>query len=96
MTTIEKTVEIDLYDIKSELDWDDVEGILDDWDIEEIEEYLNERKKKIDFNSKTPYVLKGAKKTLIDLCACRCRRNLQEDKEEVKNAVLEIIDEVFD
>lgn len=96
MITIEKTVRVDLYDIKSDLDWENIEEILDDQEIEDIEVYLNERKEKIGLTGGKPYSNRYTKETLIDLCACRCRRNLQEDKEEVKNAILEIIDEVFD
>jgi hypothetical protein len=87
----------------------DVEDVLDDLDIEEIEEYLAERKKFAKLAEKP--VLQGEsgtrpvklvdydkieeKETLINLCLGKARRNLQNDKEEVKRVINEIIDSVF-
>lgn len=87
----------------------DVEDVLDDLDIEEIEEYLAERKKSVELAEKSIYQGEPGtrpvklvdydkmeeKETLINLCLGKARRNLQSDKEEVKRVINEIIDSVF-
>ncbi len=70
----------------------DIEEILDGLDIDEIEDYLDERcGEAVRRGRHAP----SAKQLLVDLCVGRCRRNLQTDKEEVKQAILSLIDEVF-
>lgn len=95
--TIDHTVQID------------VEDVLDDLEIEEIEEYLAERKKCAELSERrtlqdesgtkpvklVDYDKMEEKETLINLCLGKARRNLQSDKEEVKRVINEIIDSVF-
>ncbi len=83
---IDKTVQVDVQI--------DIEDVLDDLDTDDIEEYLAERYKE-ERKSDKNVDDEDIKGTLIDLCVGRCRRNFEEDKEEVKATILKLIDEVF-
>ncbi len=69
----------------------DIEDVLDEVSTEELEEYLAERKAE----EKNGYSDDGARNTIIGLCMGKVRRNMENDKEEVKAAINEIIDELF-
>lgn len=65
----------------------DIEEVLDEVNMEDLEEYLAERR--------GARVERYAKATIIELCLNRMRRNMEGDKEEVRSAINELIDELF-
>jgi|UniRef100_UPI003FF0C05E hypothetical protein len=86
MATIYKDVEV-------KIDTDEIwEEVLDDLSTEEIEEYLEERRK-----NKTPVVctLEDAESGLLDIAQLRLSPNLLCCKDSVKRTINEIMDELW-
>lgn len=65
----------------------DIEEVLDEVSMEDLEEYLAKRR--------GARVGRYAKAAVIALCQDKVRRNLENDKEEVRSAINELIDELF-
>lgn len=68
-----------------------IEDVLDEVSTEDLEEYLAGRRDE----KGTECYEDGARNVIIALCKGRMRRNLENDREEVKAAICEIIDELF-
>lgn len=89
MATIYKDVEV-------KIDTDEIwEEVLDELSTEEIEEYLEERRK--NKTPKTPVVstLEDAESGLLDIAQLRLSPNLLCCKDSVKRTINEIMDELW-
>lgn len=89
MATIYKDVEV-------RIDTDEIwEEVLDELSTEEIEEYLEERRK--NKNPKTPVVctLEDAESGLLNIAQLRISPNLLCCKDSVKRTINEIMDELW-
>lgn len=90
MPTIYKDVEV-------EINTDDIwEEVLDELSTEEIEEYLEERRK--DKTPRTPVIcctFEEAEQGLLDIATLRLSPNLLCCKDSVKRTINEIMDELW-
>ena len=87
MATIYKDVEVEVK-INTEEIWEEV---LDNLSTEEIEEYLQKRRK-----NKTPALsIKEAERDLLDIATLRLSPNLLCCKDSVKKTINEIMDELW-
>ncbi len=69
----------------------DAEDVLDEVSTEDLVKYLAERR----YVKVKRFTDDGARDTIIALCLGKVRRNMEDNKEEVKAAIIEIIDELF-
>lgn len=89
MPTIYRAVEV-------EIDTDDIwEEVLDELSTEEIEEYLEERRKTK--TPKTPVIctIEDAEQGLLDIATLRLSPNVLCCKDSVKRTINEIMDELW-
>lgn len=81
-------------DVEVEINTDDIwKEVLDELSTEEIEEYLEERRK-----NKTPVIcisFEEAEQGLLDIAQLRLSPNLLCCKDSVKKAINEIMDELW-
>lgn len=68
----------------------DIEDVLDEVSTEDLEAYLDKRKGKEDKRTGD-----DAKDTILELCMGKVRRNMENDKEEVRSAINKVIDELY-
>lgn len=83
-------------DVEVKIDTDDIwEEVLDELSTEEIEEYLEERRK--NKTPKTPVIctFEDAESSLLDIAQLRLSPNLLCCKDSVKKAINEIMDELW-
>lgn len=83
-------------DVEVEIDTDDIwEKVLDELSTEEIEEYLEERRK--NKTPKTPVIctFEDAESSLLDIAQLRLSPNLLCCKDSVKRTINEIMDELW-
>lgn len=83
-------------DVEVEIDTDEIwEEVLDELSTEEIEEYLEERRK--NRTPETPVVctLEDAESGLLDIAQLRLPPNLLCCKDSVKRTINEIMDELW-
>lgn len=83
-------------DVEVKIDTDEIwEEVLDELSTEEIEEYLEERRK--NKTPKTPVVctLEDAESCLFDIAQLRLSPNLMCCKDSVKRTINEIMDELW-
>lgn len=83
-------------DVEVKIDTDDIwEEVLDELSTEEIEEYLEERRK--NKTPKTPVIctFEDAEQGLLDIAQLRLSPNLLCCKDCVKKAINEIMDELW-
>lgn len=83
-------------DVEVKIDTEDIwEEVLDELSTEEIEEYLEERRK--NKTPKTPVIctFEDAESSLLDIAQLRLSPNLLCCKDSVKRTINEIIDELW-
>lgn len=83
-------------DVEVEIDTEDIwEEVLDELSTEEIEEYLEERRK--NKTPKTPVIctFEDAESSLLDIAQLRLSPNLLCCKDSVKRTINEIMDELW-
>lgn len=83
-------------DVEVKIDTDDIwEEVLDELSTEEIEEYLEERRK--NKTPKTPVIctFEDAESSLLDIAQLRLSPNLLCCKDSVKRTINEIMDELW-
>lgn len=69
----------------------DIEKVLDEVNTEDLVKYLAERR----CVKVKRFTDDGARDAIIALCLGKVRRNMEDDKEEIRSAINEIVDELF-